>query len=74
MGRIEEGDAAQEVIFADGEIAKGANNGGSSSGRCSVLIVEEKEDGEVNRVIVPVDKKGDDQGEGGGIALILRRE
>ena len=36
------------------------------------LMVEEKEDGEVNRVIVPVDKKGDDQGEGGGIALILR--
>ena len=33
---------------------------------------EEKEHGEVKGLIVPVDKKGDDQGEGGGKALILR--
>ena len=37
-----------------------------------LLIVEEKKDGEVKRVIVPVDEEGDDQFEGGGIALILR--
>ena len=37
-----------------------------------LLIVEEKKDGEVKRVIVPVDEKGGDQFEGGGIALILR--
>ena len=36
------------------------------------FMEEEKEHGEVKGLIVPVDKKGDDQGEGGGKALILR--
>ena len=35
--RIEEGDGAQEVMFADGEIAKEAINGGIRSERCSGL-------------------------------------